>query len=296
MSETSGKSKQLTLFDSDDATGSPEFSDGNSPCKLPDGPPNAPCGLAPAPVSHSAPPASGRERRTIATCGLFGSISSASRALSASLANKLRERLNMDGSTEFVQTWKRKVTPSGRPYWAHTARARRTSDSDCSGWPTPDHHGRGDTSDPEAIRQRLAASKRADSEKRQLNLQEAAQLAGCSTPRASDGEKGGPNQTGETLTQHAMLTGWATPAARDHKDGACQEAEVTVNALLGRQAAKLVSPPSGETPSSSTAKTGKPVACRLNPLFSLWLMGYPVAWASCAVRAMQSCRKSRRSS
>jgi hypothetical protein len=35
---------------------------------------------------------------------------------------------------------------------------------------------------------------------------------------------------------------------------------------------------------------------KLNPRFSLWLMGYPGEWASCGVRAMQSCHKSRRSS
>lgn len=34
---------------------------------------------------------------------------------------------------------------------------------------------------------------------------------------------------------------------------------------------------------------------RLNPRFSLWLMGYPDRWACCGGLAMQSCRRSGRS-
>ncbi len=51
---------------------------------------------------------------------------------------------------------------------------------------------------------------------------------------------------------------------------------------------------SGQPPSGISVATAKPAA--LNPAFSLWLMGYPAEWASCGARAMQSCRKSRRSS
>jgi hypothetical protein len=34
---------------------------------------------------------------------------------------------------------------------------------------------------------------------------------GWHTPKGTDGTKGGPNQTGETLVQDAMLSGWPTP-------------------------------------------------------------------------------------
>jgi hypothetical protein len=165
-------------------------------------------------------------------------------------------------------------------------------------------------------------------EARQRDLRADASLAGWNTPRATDGSKGGPNQTGETLCQHAHLagwptpkvveavsllgtrksakfkpgltltdaphlSGWATPTTRDAKDGACQTADVPVNGLLGRQAPMLALEPGTDT-TSSPAATEKRGA--LNPELSRWLMGYPAAWGCCGATAMQSCRNSRRSS
>lgn len=43
----------------------------------------------------------------------------------------------MDGSTVYVQTWRRKITPSGRVYWAHIASAHPTYGNACIGWQTP---------------------------------------------------------------------------------------------------------------------------------------------------------------
>ena len=59
-----------------------------------------------------------------------------SAALTYSLVSRLKEQLSTDGSTIYKQQWKQKVTPLGTVYWAHTASARRTFDSDCTGWPT----------------------------------------------------------------------------------------------------------------------------------------------------------------
>jgi hypothetical protein len=43
-------------------------------------------------------------------------------------------------------------------------------------------------------------------------------------------------------------------------------------------------------------KTTDMAGWKLNPRFSLWLMGYPDEWACCGERAMQSSRKSRKRS
>jgi hypothetical protein len=53
----------------------------------------------------------------------------------------------------------------------------------------------------------------------------------------------------------------------------------------------------GLTQPGSPAGTEKAAKCRLNPLFSLWLMGFPVQeWASCAPLATRLSRRSPRNS
>ncbi|WP_082648072.1 DNA cytosine methyltransferase [Lysobacter antibioticus] len=98
---------------------------------------------------------------------------------------------------------------------------------------------------------------------------------GVEHARASDGEKGGPNQqfgSGSTrpLTAQAV---WATPTVRDHKD-ASSIGSAPENGMLGRQ----VKP--------------SPVAGYLNPKFVFWLMGYPPEFLSCAPPAMRLSRRS----
>ena len=99
------------------------------------GPTTAPSGPAPARASLSARQAKALGLLTSGTYGPRGIGSSASAALSEFLGNRLQTLSG--GSTLFRQTWKQKVTPSGRPLWAHTASAHRTSGSDCTGWATP---------------------------------------------------------------------------------------------------------------------------------------------------------------
>ena len=77
--------------------------------------------------------------------------------------------------------------------------------------------------------------------------------------------------------------GWPTATTRDHKDGSAQSCQnVKDNALLGR-----VVHHTGHPPTIKNAKTGKPDAYRLNPRFSLWLMGYPIEWAYSGERVMR---------
>ena len=240
---------------------------------------------------------------------------------------------------EYSQTWSQKVTPAGRSYWAHTASARRTSVSDCGGWPTPDTPSGGGrmTKDP-------LATKRPSGHKKQLSIDDAAQLAGWPTPdagvfgttespesflarRAVCAERHGNNGFGLTLGMAATMAGWATPKANEraqspeaHKKGlyslmemagwcspASRDWKDTPGMAAtginpdGSERSRLDQLPrqatlAGPIPTGTDAATAKPAGFRLNPLFSLWLMGYPVVWASCGARVTRLSRKPRQSS
>jgi len=79
----------------------------------------------------------GPEKILVIASAIMANRTKASNDLSDRLGAILQRRLIQYGSMEYGQTWNRKVTPSGHVYWAHSASARRTSDSDCTGWPTP---------------------------------------------------------------------------------------------------------------------------------------------------------------
>lgn len=127
----------MTLKDTDKSTSSPGSADGASLFDSPEFPTPSQSGPALAHASPSHQRASGKDRKTTATCGPTCSGSSASAALQECLENRLRQRLDTVGSMEYSQTWKVKATPAGRLYLAHTASARLTSGSGFIGWPTP---------------------------------------------------------------------------------------------------------------------------------------------------------------
>lgn len=94
-------------------------------------------------------------------------------------------------------------------------------------------------------------------------------LGAWNTPRATDGEKGGPNQSGG-----------ATPTHRDYRTPNGKSLAERGGGTKGEQLANQVA--HGLIPSTSPVETAKPGAFRLNPAFSLWLMGFPAAWLWCA--------------
>jgi hypothetical protein len=61
----------------------------------------------------------------------------ASNELSERLGQNLMQRLDVNGSPEYVLIWRRLVTESGHVIYRLRASARRTSDNACIGWPTP---------------------------------------------------------------------------------------------------------------------------------------------------------------
>lgn len=65
-----------------------------------------------------------------------------------------------------------------------------------------------------------------------------------------------------------------TPTTRDWKDGACADADVPTNGLLGRQVLR--------TETVGNAGAGQAV---LNPFFVEALMGFPIGWTVPTVSA-----------
>lgn len=273
---------EATLTGSPSVTSSPASAAGRLPCVSPAGQKTAPPGPGVPPANPSPALENSKAHLMIETSGRPLCGSSESENLSASLASRLRLRLEATGSTEYQQTWKRKRTPLGRLYWAHTASGRRTSGKDFTGWPTP----RVDESTEDC------STKRPSGCHKSQNLTTSANLCGWTTPQAHDTHPRGSGQSYETngagnacLGRDAQTAGWNTPhCPRKH------DSDNSKSTYLDRQLA------SGPLPSGTNAATGKPAALVLNPRFSLWLMGYPDVWASCGARAMQSLRRSPRSS
>jgi hypothetical protein len=255
---------------------SPVSVSGVTLCDLPVGPTTGLYGLAPVPANLSARQAQAQGLLMSGTSGPPGTTSSASAALQSSLGSRLQARMPYDGLTLFKLTWKERVTPSGRLICALRASVRRTSDSDCSSWPTPRSVETGRTTgNPDR-----AMTHRS-------RLEDAIFLASWPTPAKQNGTGGarrGLDPRGwNTLQTAAALASWGTPAARDWKDGACNLERVPVNGLLGRQC-RLAD--SGQTQTGSPAET-KSIG-QLNPALSRWLMGLPPAWDDCAVTGTPS--------
>lgn len=131
--------------DTPNATFSPASADGPLPWTLPDGREIDPCGLAAALANLSARQVAALGLQISGISGRPGSTSSASAALTSSLASRLQTQLGTAGSILYRQTWRQRVTPSGALYWEHTASGRPASETGFSSWPRPtvqDAHGR----------------------------------------------------------------------------------------------------------------------------------------------------------
>lgn len=189
------------------ATSSLASGAGPTPSSSPDGETDL-FGQAVARVSHSRRQANGKPKMTRSICGRIGFGSFASAALSESLASRLQAHLDSGGGTLWRQTWKRKRTPLGRLFWAHTVSARRTSGNDFGGWPTPTAND---------AKGSAYAYSGGDHRKPVLKLTGAARLWPTPTARDSRTLKGArdrPNRTGGHSLAHIILTALAEARGR----------------------------------------------------------------------------------
>lgn len=145
MSEASQTCDQGTSTDMNNATFSQESEDGHTLCDSLAGPMTARSGLVHVPVSRFRALDTEKALTTNDTSGPLFTHSSPSTDLQSFLENKLRERMDLNGSLEYVLTWKTSDMPSGPPICALLASARRTGDIVYIGWPTPRVGGGGKT-------------------------------------------------------------------------------------------------------------------------------------------------------
>lgn len=128
---------QMSFLDILSITSSPGSVDGPTPCGLRDGPTIGQYSQVPAHANLSARQAKEMGLTTTATCGQHSNGSFASAALQQSLANRLQERLGVNGSPWSGLIWKSQAMPSGLPICALRVSGRGTKGSGITGLPTP---------------------------------------------------------------------------------------------------------------------------------------------------------------
>src|SRR5690606_26725033 len=271
---------QKTLWDTHNATSSQGSAAGRMPSGSPDGPTTGPYGPDPALASLTPRQALEKGMTTRGPYGGHGGGSSTSVDLQLSLASRLRQKLDVNGSPEYGLTWKQWDMPSGPPICALRASARRTLGSGYGGWRTPSG------SDGEGGEMDILLAQR-EGYQPKLKLRDQAKLAGWPTPIEDDASNV-TRQSGafQSLARTAQIAGWLTPRADESASDRKQSGKPNLQGL-----ARMAS---GTMQSGSPAPTERRGA--LNPALSLWLMGFPEEWLSCGVRAMQSSRRSRRRS
>lgn len=239
--------------------------------------------------------------RTAATLGLpmpaiYGrrlGDSSPSCVLQSALESRSRAKMASYGSPEYEVRWRYSDMLLGPRIGRLAASARRTSDRDCSGWPTPNTPSGGRSV---GIDKMSATGITEDGRKHTVSLEHVAKFSGWPTPMAGTPAQNGYDEAGNNDSSRktvALVSSWATPTGRDYKSNEGSEAFYLERLTqsrgkpLAEQANQL-----GLMPSGSPASTGKRGA--LNPAFSRWLQGFPEAWCEAAITAHRSIQTTRR--
>lgn len=248
MTDQSKMSNQKTLKDSTNVTSSQELEGGLTHSSSPNGIQTDLFGLEVAPVKVSQQQDNVKAQMTSVTFGHNGFASSESQDLQQSLGSRLLERLGLVGSMQSQQILKRVTTDLLRAYCQDTLLEPITVDKDYGSWPTP---------------------------------------------RTVDGTRGavrlnkrGKRQSDTTGIEYGATLGdsvhtWPTPLTRDYKGG--YQGGRTRNGHISTDTLDITAQLTGEQSNGSNVEMAKPARSRLNPMFSLWLMGYPKSWIQKAI-------------
>lgn len=152
-------------------------------------------------------------------------------------------------------------------------------------WGTPNTFASGGTPEGELERKRKAIEAGSSMGMVVSNLDHQVKLIVLGPAKATDESKGGPQQTANTdLPSYAVLTAWASCRTTD-SHGSKEHGQ-------GGQGLHTQANPCAPGPAtpSSCVQTAKRDGLRLNPRFSLWLMGFPNAWSDAAQRILAKTR------
>jgi hypothetical protein len=310
MKETSETCELTTSSASLNATSSPVSADGLELCSSQDGHQTDLFGLA-LPLANPSPSqASLKDTATSDTYGQLCLPSSRSESLQSSLESKLRARLPWAGSMQSLLTWRRKRTPSGRPYSQLVLSVPHTDVTVCGLLPTPAAQSYG--SNQGGGMGRVGPVRH--------SLESMAKHDLWPTPQAHDSSPGNPDRVGRYGTKHGarnlndevML--WPTPQAANaiagadfHRQNRPENAgDDLVTAVVREEMFPTPAERDYRYPNAKSyeerggGKKGEQlnnhIGGALNPTWVAWLMGFPAEWVSCAPSAMPSSRRSQRSS
>jgi len=159
--------------------------------------------------------------------------------LQRSLVSRLQENLDLNGSMEYLLTWKRLATPAGRRLFQLRASERHTRENAFTGWPTPTSTIWGSTENTI-----------------QAAVEGRTQMTLCRMIHIAEPLAGWPTLTLTDSHQRSLGTMKLSRMSQNHI----------------RQVAGIVTFP---LYAQTTKKERFPI---LNQEFCRWLMGYPERW------------------